>query len=125
MSTPQALVSFLVKAATAIARLDNTLGAHEEDESFRQLAMGVLADEAPVPDYFADLHDELVSGLDPVAALSQLFARQAASYTEAGARACSMVVDVALLHLARTGGNAAARGFLDDLDAHAQAMEEE
>src|SRR3954471_15320234 len=125
MSTPQALVSFLVKAATAIARLDNTLGAHDDDESFRQLALGVLSDEAPIPDYFADLHDELVAGLDPVAALSQLFARQAASYTEAGARACSMVVDVALLHLARTSGDTAAQSFLDDLDAHAEAMEGE
>jgi hypothetical protein len=123
MATSEELASFLVKTAAAIARLDSTLGP--DDESFRQLAMGELVDEMPIPDYFADLHEQLVCGVDPVAALSQMFARQAASYTEAGARACSTVVDVAVFHLAGAGDDAAAERFLDDLEAHAQAVKEQ
>jgi len=123
MATSEELATFLVKTAATIAKLDNTLGA--DDESFRQLAMSVLADEAPVPDCFADLHDQLACGVDPVAALTELFARQSASYTEAGARACLLVVEEALLHLQRAGGDAAVQGFVDDLEAHAQAVEED
>src|SRR4051812_24091835 len=92
MATSEELASFLMKTAAAIARLDSTLGP--DNESFRQLAIGDLVEEMP-PDYFADLHEQLVCGADPVAALAQIFARQAASYSEAGARAWSMVVDVA------------------------------
>ncbi|GAA2031012.1 hypothetical protein GCM10009740_20960 [Terrabacter terrae] len=121
MVTPEELASFLVKTAAALARLDNRLGP--EDDAFRELAMGELVNEMPVPNYFPDCQEQLALGVDPVVALSQLFVRQAGSYTEAGARACSMIVDVAVLHLARAVGGDAAQRFLEDLDLHARVAE--
>ena len=123
MATPEELASFLIKTAVALARLDSALGA--DDESFRQLATCELVDEMPIPNYFADVHQQLLHGEDPVAALSDMFVRQACAYTEAGARACSLLVDVAVLHLARTGGDAAAQRFFEDVEVRAQSMKEE
>jgi hypothetical protein len=123
MATPEELAAFLVNTAVALARLDSTLGA--DDESFRELATCELAGEMPIPNHFTDAHQQLLNGADPVAALSDMFARQACAYTEAGARACSLLVDVAVLHLARTGGEAAAQRFFEEVEARAQSMKAE
>ena len=123
MATPEDLASFLIKTAVALARLDSALGA--DDESFRQLATCELVDEMPIPNYFADVHQQLLHGEDPVAALSDMFVRQACAYTEAGARACSLLVDVAVLHLGRTGGDAAVQRFFEDVEVRAQTMKAE
>jgi hypothetical protein len=123
MAASEELASFLTKTAVALARLDSALGP--DDESFRELATCELVEEMPVPNYFADVHQRLRHGEDPLAALSDMFARQACAYTEAGARACSLLVDVAVLHLARTGGDEAAQRFFEDVEARAQSMKAE
>ncbi|GAA2037247.1 hypothetical protein GCM10009740_31230 [Terrabacter terrae] len=123
MATPEELASFFVKTATALAKLDNALGP--DDEPFRQLATCELIKEMPIPNYFADVHTHLLCGEDPVEALSEMFVHQAGAYTEAGARACSLLVDVAVLHLARIGGDSAARRFLEDVEVQAQGVAEE
>lgn len=120
MATPEELASFLIKTAVELARLDNELGP--DDESFRDLATCELVDEMPIPNHFADVHEQLLHGQDPLAALSDMFVRQACAYTEAGARACSLLVDVAVFHLTRTGGEAAAQRFFEDVEVGAQTM---
>ena len=118
MATPEELASFLIKTAVALARLDSTLGA--DDELFRELVTCELINGMPIPNYFADVHEQLLCGVDPRGALSEMFVRQAGAYTEAGARACSLLVDVAVLHLLRAGGDAAAQRFLADVEVQQQ-----
>jgi len=63
MATPEELASFLIKTAVALARLDSTLGA--DDDSFRELVTCQLINEMPIPNYFADVHEQLLCGADP------------------------------------------------------------
>jgi hypothetical protein len=115
VETPEGLAAFHVKTAVAMARLDEGLGPG--DEPFRSLVINELSTAAPCP-YDSDaLLDQLIQADNPMKALAEALA---ASYSAAAAEACSMIVDEALLHVYRSGGEPAVQEFLADLEARTE-----
>jgi hypothetical protein len=115
VDTPEGLAAFHVKTAVAVARLDEGLGPG--DEPFRSLVINELSTAAPSP-YDSDaLLDQLIRADNPMRALA---AALAASYSAAASEACSMIVDEAVVHVFRSGGEPAVQEFLADLEARAE-----
>lgn len=107
------LAAFFVKAAATVVRFNLTMGPDEA--SFRRLAIDDMVDGIPLSDPWGGLHARLLAGEDPAGALSQAFAEQAISYSEAAARATVELVEQAIRHLRAAGGDEAVSAFLDDL----------
>lgn len=112
VGTPQELAAFEVRTAVAMARLDEGLGP--EDETFRSLVINELTADVPYPYDSHALLDQLTQADNPMTALGEALAL---SYTSAASQACSMILDEAVAHLFRCGGEAAVQEFLADLEA--------
>lgn len=116
VATPEELAAFQVRTAVAVARLDEALGP--EDADFKRLAINELTkDRSPTPYDSTDLLPRLLAAENPITALGQAFAT---SYSEAATRACAMIVDEAVVHLFRWGGDPAVQQFLDGLEVRTQ-----
>jgi hypothetical protein len=113
--TPNDPAVFLVRAGAAMAQLDLRLGS--DDDSFRNLVIGEMAEGIPLPRPLEHLHGQLLTETNPVTVLSQAFANQAHAYGDAAARATVTVAQLAVEHLYAVGGVAAVVAFLDDLQS--------
>lgn len=115
MGTPEELAAFEVMTAVAVARLDEGLGP--EDAAFRSLVINELSAAVPCPYDSHALLDELIQADNPMTALGQAIA---SSYSTAASQACSMILDEAVVHLFRCGGEGAVQEFFADLEARAE-----
>lgn len=104
-----------------MARLDLALGP--DDASFRDLVIGEMVKGIPIPPPLADLHEQLLTGTDPVVILAQAFANQAESYAAAAARATATVAQLAIDRLFVAGGEAAVADFLHSLQDYGDSTE--
>jgi len=118
MVTAHELAASLVKAAGAVGRLGFEVGP--EDRRFRELVIGEMVHEMPIPRPLDCVREQLLADQDPAALLSRAFAQQVTIHTEAAARATVAVVEEAVRHLHAAGGDAAVAAFLDGLEGHSE-----
>ena len=90
MVTAHELAASLVKAAGAVGRLGFEVGP--EDRRFRELVIGEMVHEMPIPRPLDCVREQLLADQDPAALLSRAFAQQVTIHTEAAARATVAVV---------------------------------
>lgn len=115
VGTPEELAAFQVKTALAMAKLDVGLGP--EDDTFRSLVVNELTAEEPRPYDSHSLLDKLMQADSPMTALVEALA---GTYSSAAFQACSMIIDEAVVHLFRCGGESAIQEFFADLEARAE-----